>query len=87
MCPVNMLLDYLMVSDAVMCLIIMKPFCCILRVLIIGLCEYELMGLNISSVFGTAVINFLLTKSQIFSHIGGISMKFIIVNGYIFLFE
>jgi len=36
-------------------------------VLIIGLCEYELMG--------PTVINFMLTKSQIYSHIGNISMS------------
>jgi len=47
-----MLLEHLTVTDALAYLIIMKLFCCILRVLIIGLCEYELVGLNISSVFG-----------------------------------
>jgi hypothetical protein len=52
MCSVNMLLEHLTVFDAIACLIIMKPFYYILRVLLIGLCEYELMGLNMSSVFG-----------------------------------
>jgi hypothetical protein len=52
MCCVNMLLEHSMVSDAVACLIIMNPFCCILRVLKIGLYECEFMGLNIISVFG-----------------------------------
>ena len=61
MCSINMLLEHLMVSDAVMCFIIMKPFFLIFRVLIVGLCECELMGLNMSSVFGTGVINFLLS--------------------------